>query len=155
MSQELINKNSFYNEGNIKGFFGDYRWLSNFHECKVAFEGDEYPSSENAYQAAKFLWADRAEFKFCSPKEAKDLGKNQKPAGWFNRNIDIMESILYDKFCYNRELKQKLLDTGNKYLEETNWWGDKFWGVCDGVGENMLGKLLMKVRDRLNYCNRV
>jgi hypothetical protein len=37
----------------IHGFFGDYRWLSNFHSCPVYFDGLLYPSSENAYQAAK------------------------------------------------------------------------------------------------------
>lgn len=32
---------------------------------------------------------------------------------------------------------------------EGNTWGDKFWGVCDGEGENHLGKLLMEVRAEL------
>jgi predicted NAD-dependent protein-ADP-ribosyltransferase YbiA (DUF1768 family) len=34
-------------------------------------------------------------------------------------------------------------------LIEGNWWGDTYWGVCNGVGENHLGKLLMKIRDYL------
>lgn len=47
------------------------------------------------------------------------------------------------------DLAQKLIATGNAYLEEGNQWGDKFWGTVNGNGENMLGKILMKERDIL------
>lgn len=150
MSVDFVEKNSFYDENNIKGFFGGYRWLSNYHICPVVFEGDTYPSSENAYQAAKVLWCDRSLFWKCTPNEAKKHGQTTKPpVDWFNKNLDIMEAILFDKFTRNLDLRQKLLETGEKYLEETNWWNDQFWGVCDGKGENRLGKLLMKIRDRI------
>ena len=43
----------------------------------------------------------------------------------------------------------RLLETGDVYLEETNTWGDVFWGVCNGKGENMLGQVLMLIRDEL------
>jgi hypothetical protein len=150
MSKEQVEKCSFYDENNIKGFFGGYRWLSNYHICPVMFEGDLYPSSENAYQAAKSPWCDRSIYWKCTPKEAKNLGGQVKnDAGWFSRNLDIMEQILLDKFTRNADLKQKLLETGSALLEESNWWNDTFWGTCDGKGENTLGKILMKVRDRL------
>jgi hypothetical protein len=32
------------------------------------------------------------------------------------------------------------------YLEETNIWKDTFCGVYNGVGENNLGKIIMKTR---------
>jgi ribA/ribD-fused uncharacterized protein len=150
MSVELVDKNSFYDEKNIKGFFGGYRWLSNYHICPVVFEGDTYPSSENAYQAAKALWCDRSLFWKCTPSEARKYGQGVKlPADWFSRNLGIMEAILFDKFTRNLDLKQKLLETGDKYLEETNWWNDQFWGVCNNKGENNLGKVSMKVRERI------
>ena len=41
------------------------------------------------------------------------------------------------------------MQTEDAELVEDNWWGDKFWGVCNGEGENHLGKLLMKIRDEL------
>ena len=47
------------------------------------------------------------------------------------------------------ELKQKLLETGNTELVEGNTWGDTFWGVYNVEGENILGRLLMKVREEL------
>jgi predicted NAD-dependent protein-ADP-ribosyltransferase YbiA (DUF1768 family) len=46
-------------------------------------------------------------------------------------------------------MREMLLLTGDCELVEGNTWGDKFWGVCDGEGENHLGKLLMKIRAEL------
>src|SRR5579864_2083948 len=60
---------------NVKGFFGDFRWLSNFHDCPVYFEGLLYPSSENAYQAAKVQADYRHRLTKCSPKESKKVWK--------------------------------------------------------------------------------
>lgn len=49
----------------------------------------------------------------------------------------------------NSELGNKLEATGDSLLVEGNWWHDTFWGVCNGFGENNLGKLLMKIREEL------
>ena len=46
-------------------------------------------------------------------------------------------------------LRDKLIATGDAYIEETNNWGDEFWGVCHGFGENMLGKILMEIRKEI------
>ena len=60
-----------------------------------------------------------------------------------------MEQILWAKFEQNPGLKEKLINTGDAYLEETNTWNDTFWGVCKGKGQNNLGKILMKIRAEL------
>lgn len=39
--------------------------------------------------------------------------------------------------------------TDDAELVEGNTWGDRYWGVVDGVGENRLGKLLMERRAEL------
>ena len=57
-----------------------------------------------------------------------------------------MSAVVFDKFYRNIDLRNKLMETGNRYLEETNHWKDRYWGVCDGKGENNLGKILMSVR---------
>ena len=57
-----------------------------------------------------------------------------------------MRDALIQKFS-DKKLQKKLIDTGDAELIEGNWWGDKFWGVCEGEGENHLGKLLMEVRE--------
>ncbi len=59
--------------------------------------------------------------------------------------FDVMSLVIMQKFS-NTDLKQLLLGTGSRYLEETNDWGDKFWGVCDGEGLNNLGRILMAAR---------
>lgn len=59
-----------------------------------------------------------------------------------------MEDLLRLKFS-NREVANLLILTGDEELIEGNWWGDKFWGIYNGEGENHLGKLLMKIRGEL------
>ena len=39
--------------------------------------------------------------------------------------------------------------TRDRVLIEGNDWGDTFWGMTDGEGENHLGKILMRVRAEL------
>lgn len=59
-----------------------------------------------------------------------------------------MYKLLRAKFV-QEPMRSKLLETGEAYLEETNYWKDTFWGVYNGTGENRLGRLLMLVRDEL------
>jgi ribA/ribD-fused uncharacterized protein len=138
----------------IYGFFREHRFLSNFHLCDVWWEGLKYPSSENAYQSAKVISQDRIKFLTCSPAESKYLWKTCEklytPSDWDRIKVKIMYRILTEKFLSNFELFERLQDTGTKYLEETNWWGDNFWGNGDsdfGDGQNMLGKCLMHIRN--------
>jgi ribA/ribD-fused uncharacterized protein len=137
-----------HDDNNIKGFFGEYRWLSNFEPCKVFYEGIEYSSSENAYQAAKSLDLEiRLKISKLSPFESKKISKKiEIRPDWEEIKYEVMFSVVFEKFTRNKELKIKLLSTGNKYLEETNHWNDKFYGVCNGDGLNVLGKIIMDVR---------
>lgn len=139
----------------IDDFRGKYRFLSNFQASTVEYEGELYPTVENAYQAAKTLnlYA-REEFTRISAKEAKRAGKTLTlREDWEEVKFDIMLNLVRQKFCY-KPLADKLLATGDKELVEGNWWGDTYWGVCRGNGENNLGKILMKVRDELNDNTR-
>lgn len=137
-----------HDDNYIKGFFGEYRWLSNFEPCKVFYEGIEYSSSENAYQAAKSLDLEvKLEISKLSPSESKKISKKiELRPDWEEIKYEVMFSVVFDKFTRNKELKKKLLSTGNKYLEETNHWNDKFYGVCNGDGLNVLGNIIMEVR---------
>ncbi len=143
-------------EKSIKGFAGDNRWLSNFWPCLVVYEDREYKNSEAAYQAAKVInLRDRLPFETLDAREAKRKGKLVflRP-DWELVKLQVMYDIVKDKFCRNFDLQVKLLETGDKYLEETNWWGDQYYGVFKGVGQNHLGLILMRVRDELkaNSC---
>lgn len=135
----------------IFGFNGEYRFLSNFYETPITYDGVTYPSVENAYQAAKTtIEEERLQFVKISSKEAKSLGKKVTlREDWDLVKLKVMWSLIHEKFTRNRKLYSALVLTGDTHIEETNWWGDKFWGVCRGEGENHLGKLLMQLREKL------
>jgi hypothetical protein len=136
----------------IDDFRGPYRWLSNYHEAVVTFEDDDYPSTEHAFQAAKSLdptWR-RLVREAPRPRDAKRLGRTipLRP-DWEAVKDDVMYRVNRDKYTRHADLRARLLDTGRAQLIEGNTWGDRVWGVCDGVGENRLGRILMLIRTEL------
>lgn len=135
----------------IKSFQGKNRFLSNFWPAKVMLDGVEYPSTENAYQAAKTLDLEaRKVFVDCASNVAKQLGKMlEVRPDWKEVSLGIMLDLNRQKY-QDEELKAKLKATGDQELVEGNTWGDTFWGVCGGVGENHLGKILMQVRKEVS-----
>lgn len=140
-----------HDEKKIGGFVGEYRWLSNYFPCRVEWEGRVYGSSEAAYHSGKYPTADRDVFTRLGPDPARKLSRT-KPydtAAWELRKVRTMREVVWAKFSQNPELAIKLLATGDRYLEETNWWGDKIWGVHRGEGQNLLGQILMETRARL------
>jgi ribA/ribD-fused uncharacterized protein len=136
---------------NIAGFVAEYRWLSNYYLCRVEWNGRVYGSAEAAYHSGKYPVADRDVFTQLDPDPARKLSRT-KPydtAAWEIRKVSTMRAVVWAKFSQNPELATKLLATGSRYLEETNWWGDKIWGVYRGEGQNLLGKIIMEARARL------
>lgn len=139
------------NKNAITSFRGEYDFLSNFYEATVTYEGITYKNSEAAFQAQKCEdEKDRLQFAELDPSKAKRLGRHiaLRP-DWEDIKIGAMKGIVKAKFEQNKDLAEKLLATGNAYLEEGNTWGDRTWGTVDGVGKNYLGKILMETRDEL------
>lgn len=138
-----------------------YQFLSNMTPCIVSMYGVIYHSVENAYQASKCLHAkDRLQFVDINPHNSKRLWRRlgntveQRP-DFHERKLDFMRVLLQRKFSdTNPILKQQLIATGDIELVEVNWWRDTFWGECNGVGENNLGKLLMQIRTELQQQNK-
>lgn len=137
----------------IDHFSGETRWLSNFELVDVEFEGIIYPSSEHAFQAAKSLDVrERRQIAALrTPREAKTAGRMIKlRPDWESVKIDVMRTILREKFSERHpELRERLRMTGDQKLVEGNTWHDTFWGVCDGRGQNWLGRILMEIRSGL------
>lgn len=131
----------------------EYRFLSNFYPSPVVLDGETYATVEAAFQAAKTL--DKAERKkiqeASSPAIAKKLGRaSTMKDGWEASKFDVMLDLLRQKFS-SGELRDKLVATWQFILVEGTYWHDNCWGVCScpkcpGVGTNMLGTLLMQVR---------
>ena len=137
----------------IDSFSGKYRFLSNFYPSVVIWSSWEWPTVEHAYQAAKSP-QDEAYRLACynaeTPGAVKRLGQKCKlRPDWEAKKVQIMRDLVEWKFQQHAELGNKLLATGSEELIEGNHWGDVFWGVCRGYGENHLGKILMAVRTEL------
>lgn len=138
-------------EDGIYGFNGEYRFLSNFWPAEVEFDGWYYPTVEHAYQAAKCLELEsRVSIQAAvTPGVAKRMGRFIKMrSDWDHIKVPVMRNLLEQKFSIP-ELRNLLLLTKDKYIEETNTWNDTFWGVCNGTGKNIMGNLLMKIRSDL------
>lgn len=135
----------------ITSFSGINSFLSNFYTSKVEFEGMEFWTVEHAFQAAKTtdMSARRAIQEASTPGKAKRLGRKValRP-DWEDIKIDVMKELVTKKF-EDDDLAFMLIRTGDAELIEGNHWGDTFWGVCDGVGQNNLGKILMEVRENV------
>lgn len=133
------------------GFQGNRRWLSNMWPCEIKIGAVTFRSSEAAYQAFKVrknknLVDQLAKMPAITTK--KKIKEWQSFYSDFDK-IKAMETVIRAKFKQNPYLLTKLLLTGDEELVEINNWNDIFWGVCDGVGENNLGKILMFVRAEL------
>lgn len=150
----------------ITTFSGDHRFLSNFYPSLLTFRmsGRSYlaPTVEHAFQAAKVIAStlddpDAREYLVMSILSMETPGRAKRRGGlipldvtrWDNARLDVMRTLLDLKFS-DPVLGRMLLDTRDAPLVEGNTWGDRFWGVCDGTGENHLGRLLMAIRADLH-----
>ena len=135
----------------VLGFEGQYKFLSNFYPSEVEFEFVKYPTVEHAYQAAKTCdYQQRMKIQQAiTPGAAKRLGRSVTlRENWDSIKFQIMLDLVTQKFS-KPPFSIWLKNTGDSYLEETNWWGDTYWGVCKGKGKNRLGAILMYVRQNL------
>lgn len=144
-----------HKDGIIAGFFGPFRFLSNFFILENGVSLDEvyYPSVEHGYQAAKWPPDQREQFLGVSAAKAKNLGKEAPKFNakkWDKQKVSIISGLCRQKFQNNPKLKAMLLMTEDCQLEERNNWGDQKWGTdISGVGENKLGIILMTIRSDL------
>lgn len=144
----------------ILSFHNEHRWLSNFWPCVLPpMYGITPPTVEHAYQASKTDDVEHAKeiLSTVTAGAAKRLGKGitLRPK-WDEMKLDVMVQLIRYKFDKNNpELRQQLLDTGDRQIYEGNRWGDVFWGRVErapGVyqGENHLGKILMGIRKEIS-----
>lgn len=116
----------------------------------MLYKGIYYTSNEHFYQSMKFSDVSIKELISAHPsKGLKAFCREfQCREDWDSIRVGIMKKGLLYKFNLPR-FKELLLSTGDAKLVEGNYWHDTYWGVCDGEGKNILGKLLMNLRTYL------
>lgn len=142
----------------IDRFMNEFHFLSNFSSHEVEYKGIKWRTAEHAYQAMKTLnHNDRLNIaEIDLPGDAKRYGRSVRMrVDWDDIKLEVMEDIVRAKFRQNEYLQEMLLATVGVDIEEGNTWGDTFWGTCKGVGENHLGKILMKIRDDLQNARPI
>jgi ribA/ribD-fused uncharacterized protein len=151
---------------------GPTKFLGNFAECPqgIEIEGKKFKCSEAAFQWFKYYYAayelGRADlyndpkmqnFFTCNGEEAFQINQDLKTrypnvlhSQWDHGLRDqAMWNVLNAKFQQNPEFQERLQMTKGAYLLEhsktkrDNYWSDN----NDGTGQNMLGKMLMALRD--------
>jgi ribA/ribD-fused uncharacterized protein len=135
----------------IQSFTGKYGWLSNFEACVITYTGVMYATTEHAYQAQKTrdpMWHAKIA-SAVGPRQAKFYGRQcpMRP-DWDKIKDGVMLDVTRLKYAH-RAYREALLNTGDVEIIEGNYWNDTYWGVCNGVGQNKLGKIIMHVRDEL------
>ncbi len=134
----------------------EHGFLSNFWYVDILYKGVVYPTVEHAYMSAKSddpKWKEFCANRNITPSNVKKESKNiQLVAGWDKLKLEVMEDCL--RYKYKEEpLRSKLINLGNQNIQEGNTWGDRFWGVDlkvnPNIGENHLGRLIMKIREQL------
>lgn len=146
MTEEI----NFYSRKPLFGF------LSNFHRCPQTVDGKIYPTNEHYYQSMKTedpkiqYWIQTAPSPYLAMKAGREClrpGKELRD-DWEEIKLDIMLKGLRAKFS-DPHLRNRLLATEDAILHEDSP-SDMFWGK---KGEDMLGRLLMQVRDEIKEEN--
>ncbi len=141
-----MNRIEFYK---VKEQYGEF---SNFAPFPIEIDGGRWPTSEHYFQAQKFIGPARAEAirGTPSPMIAARMGRSRAHAiraDWDGAKIEIMHRAVMAKFTQHQALRELLLSTGDSEIVEHSQ-NDSFWADGgDGRGLNMLGKILMQVRD--------
>ena len=135
----------------IDSFRNEYSFLSNYSCSPFYIDTVLFPTMEHYFQASKASnQEDYLRIAYApTPGDAKRLGRRiQLRPNWEEVKDNVMLIGLRKKFA-DPELHDLLLATGDEELVEGNYWGDTYWGVCNGIGQNKLGKLLMQVREEI------
>jgi ribA/ribD-fused uncharacterized protein len=139
----------------IDRFHDEHWWLSNFHPANIKVGDIVFPTVEHAYVAAKteepFAPDDLEWFIGLSAGKVKRVGSQlELRSAWDDIKLSVMLDLTKIKYSEaNPELRKLLIATGDQELIEGNHWDDTFWGVCDGVGSNWLGHIIMDVREEI------
>lgn len=135
-----------------------YGAFSNLYKREVVLEGVTYPTAEHAYQAGKARKEEVKKWLLSAPTPAlvamaaHGLYAWDIVPKWSEIKFDRMRRVLKAKFTQHDDLRGLLLSTGDARLVEsarTDNAVNRLWGEVNGKGSNMLGVMLMELREEL------
>lgn len=135
-----------------------YGVLSNLYRRDVEFEGETFATGEHAYQAGKARKPEVRKWLMSAPSPsllamaAHGLYYWDVAPGWSTSKFERMRGVLRAKFTQHADLRELLLSTGDARLVESATVDNevnRLWGEVNGSGKNMLGVLLMEIREEL------
>lgn len=136
-----------------------YGAFSNLFRRPITFEDTTFATAEHAYQAGKARRPEVREWLMAAPSPAllamaaHGLYQWDITPAWSRIKFDRMRSVLQAKFSQHADLAELLLSTGEARLVESATVDNavnRLWGEVEGKGgQNMLGTMLMEVRDSL------
>ncbi len=139
---------------NFYSVAGEYGEFSNFAAFPIKLKKKVWPTSEHYFQAMKFeSTSDQNDIlQAKTPMDAARKGRDRKRKlrrNWESMKDNVMREAVLAKFSQHEHLRALLLSTNDaKLIEHTV--NDSYWGDGgDGNGKNMLGQILMEVRDKL------
>lgn len=131
-----------------------YACFSNFSPHGFMLDELYWPTSEHYFQAQKFIGTSHLEQirLVKTPKDAAKMGRQRtRPlrSDWEQVKDDIMRKAVLCKFSTHADIREILISTANEEIVE-NSPIDYYWGCGgDGSGKNILGIILMEVREIL------
>lgn len=135
----------------ILKFKDEYAFLSNDYPVNMYYEGITYSCAASAFLASKTdnLEERKAIARMNADTAKQKYGTKLGDPKWEEHQTIIMDTIIHLKFQQHPDLAEKLVATGGRKLINGSK-KDKFWGVnlITWEGENQLGLILMKERER-------
>ena len=150
ISQNMTKEINFYSRKEEYGFLSNF-WRS---EQKMQISDNSYyifPTNEHYYQSEKAIdedvkkWIANAKTPYLAMMAGRNLRPQEMVDNWNDKKVEVMLTGLRAKFAQNKELRLRLIYTENAILHEDSPT-DLFWGK---KGRDMLGVLLMQVRDEI------
>lgn len=142
------------NEVQFYSVADEYGCFSNSAPYPIRLRGVTWPTVEHYFQAQKFAGTEHKQAirRAKSPAIAARLGRSRRVRlrrDWESVKVAVMREAVLAKFQQHPDLLALLLATGNarlvEHTERDDYWGDG----GKGSGANMLGRILMQVRDEL------
>ena len=122
-----------------------YNCFDNFFPAVFTMDGKLYKSSEQCYQASKFVdekWSEKIRNTYSSDM-AYDLGQDRFHKlidNFEEKKVELMYKANFAKFSQNKSLRDTLLSTGDHKISFTG--STNFWNKYNA-------EILMRIRSEL------